>query len=193
MLTRNGNRFEIYPHKVKYVQHGEEHEQWALPSVEWWENFAAKHDHTKIIEFSQVSLTEEQLARFEEVAMLPVGHIDVYENYIMQGEYPVEPGHPLRDIHIRKDINNMKPIELTVDKPEIMANGEDVAVITGELPKEFEKIHVLVNSPPPVNEIVNDGQIEIEFTTEDEGYHVIEVTAGSRRGLVVIKGVSADA
>jgi len=91
---------------------------------------------------------------------------------------------------ISKEVKEMKPIDLKVDKQEIKTDGEDTSTITGTVPEHIEKAYVLVNSPPPVHEVVNDGQIEIEFTTEDEGYHVIEVTAGNHRGLAVIKGVS---
>ena len=89
-------------------------------------------------------------------------------------------------------LDNMKPIELSVDKQEIKTDGEDTAIITGEVPEHIDKAYVLVNSPPPVHEVINDGEIEIEFTTEDEGYHVIEITAGNHRGLAVIKGVSSS-
>ena len=89
-----------------------------------------------------------------------------------------------------RKITDMMPIDLKTDKQQIETNGTDTAIITGEVPEHIEKAYVLVNSPPPVHEVINDGEIEIEFTTEDEGYHVIEVTAGNHRGLAVIKGVN---
>ena len=97
-----------------------------------------------------------------------------------------------QNYNLPRVLHNVKPIELVVDKQEITANGNDTATITGEVPERLEKAYVLVNAPPPIYEVVNDGNIEIEFTTEDEGYHVIEVTAGNHRGLIVIKGVNTS-
>ena len=91
-----------------------------------------------------------------------------------------------------REVKGMIPIKLKTDKQQIETDGTDTATITGEIPTDFEKVHVMVNSPPPVYEEINDGEIEIEFTTEDEGFHVIEVTAGNHWGLIVIEGVSSS-
>ena len=96
MLIKKGNRFELYPHKVRYNQHGKEHEQWALPNKEWWVDFADKWEHTEIIEFAEVELTEEQLSRFEQVKIgIPEAFTTACEDYILEGKFPEGISHPL--------------------------------------------------------------------------------------------------
>lgn len=103
MLIRKGNRFELCPHKVKYTQHGKEIEQWALPNKEWWTNFAEKWEHTEIIEFTEVELTEEQLLRFEDVKTgIPESFASDCVDYILEGVFPEGIMHPLRQLEIYK-------------------------------------------------------------------------------------------
>ena len=102
MLVKKGNRFELYPHKVKYIQHGKEIEQWALPSKEWWTDFAEKWEHTEIIEFEEVGLTEEQLERFEDVKTgIPEAFASDCVDYILEGTFPDGVTHPLRQLEIK--------------------------------------------------------------------------------------------
>jgi hypothetical protein len=105
MLARKGSRWELYPHKVKYTQHNEEHEQWALPNKEWWTAFADKWEHTEIIGFTEVELSEEQLKRFEEVSNMPEDFSDIYVEYILNGTFPNEfPNtHPFMVIKANKN------------------------------------------------------------------------------------------
>jgi hypothetical protein len=88
MLHHNGNHLELVPLKVRYLQHGEEIEQWALPNRQWWEDFAERWDHTTILEFIEIELTPEQMARYEQVKHMPDGWIDQYTDYILEGKYP---------------------------------------------------------------------------------------------------------
>ena len=89
MLIKDGNYFRLYPWKVRYRQHGQEIEQWALPSKEWWIDFAAKWEHTEIIEFTEVELNEEQLARYEQVKHdIPEVFREVCVEYILNGKFP---------------------------------------------------------------------------------------------------------
>ena len=103
MLVKKGNGFELYPHKVKYTQRGEEIEQWALPNKEWWIDFAEKWEHTEIIEFIEVELTEEQLSRFEDVKTgIPESYASACVDYILDGVFPEGITHPLRQLEIKK-------------------------------------------------------------------------------------------
>ena len=191
MLQHSGRRFRLYPHKAKFTdRHGNQKEKWALPSKEWWESTANKHGFE--VEFKEIELSEEQQRRYELIRQIdaPEQFRTDAIDFILEGELPERLSHPLWQLKADVSIEDMKPIDLTVDKQEILTDGQDTATITGEVPERLEKAYVLVNAPPPIYEVVNDGNIEIEFTTEDEGYHVIEVTAGNHRGLVVVKGVS---
>ena len=79
----------MYPHKVKYIQHGETIEQWALPDKQWWIDFADKWEHTEIIEFTESELTEGQIQRFEEISNdILEGFKEDYIHYIFHGLFP---------------------------------------------------------------------------------------------------------
>lgn len=125
MLYRRGNQWELYPHRVRYIQHGEEIEQWALPNKEWWINFADKWEHTQIIEFIDLELSEEQLARFEEIKNMPEDFIDVYIEYILNGTFPEEfPNtHPLMLVKLLKENEQFK-VENTLLKSQNQANAD---------------------------------------------------------------------
>jgi hypothetical protein len=106
MLTKKGSQFQLYPHKVKYTQHGKEQEQWATPSKEWWVEFTNKWEHTQIIEFTEVTLTDEQLARFEEIKNMPEDFTSVYMDYVLDGTFPNEEfpkTHPFMMIKAQKE------------------------------------------------------------------------------------------
>ena len=194
MIYRQSGKWQFCTHIVKYKDKGQEIERYALPSRKWWEDTINKHSHLELIEFIEVEPTEEQQERLEKLNQLRVseGFTSYCQNYVETGEFPEILNNPLWQLKTDVSIEDMKPIELKTDKQQIETNGTDTATITGEIPTDFEKVHVMVNSPPPVYEEINDGEIEIEFTTEDEGFHVVEVTAGNHRGLVVIEGVSSS-
>ncbi len=106
MLIKDGDCFRLYPWKVRYRQHGQEIEQWALPSKEWWTDFADRWEHTEILEFIEVELTEEQLARFEEIKDMPEDFMEMYIEYILTGnisnEVELPTNHPFQIIKLRK-------------------------------------------------------------------------------------------
>ena len=96
MLIKKGDRFELYPYRVRYIQHGQEHEQWALPSKQWWEDFASQWGHTEIIEFTEVELNEEQLERLAVLpGSIPDSHVDQLIDFVLEGSLPRELSHPL--------------------------------------------------------------------------------------------------
>ena len=105
MLEKMNNGFKLYPWKVRYIQHEEEIEQWALPNKEWWTDFADKWEHTEIIEFIEVELTAEQLARAREIEQLQIseGHRDICIDYILEGVFPEGITHPLRDLQVQRE------------------------------------------------------------------------------------------
>ena len=139
MLIKKGNRFELYPHKVKYIQRGEEYEQWALPNKEWWIDFADKWDHTEIVEFTEVELNEEQLARVTEIEELPMseGFRGICIDYIVDGVFPEGINHPLRNLQVQKE-NQEQGIELSEREIQEIIQGQqlsglEIRILTLEL------------------------------------------------------------
>lgn len=83
---------------------------------------------------------------------------------------------------------------ITADKKEIIADGEDTALITVYIPKHLDAntAYFIVNGEPQVEEvpIVDDvAQLEIAFT--DAGLYLIEVIVGDKSKKIVLKGVAA--
>jgi hypothetical protein len=88
VVWHNGAYLELVPLKVRYIQYGEEIEQWALPNKQWWLDFEQKWEHTTIIEFIEVSLTADQLARYEQIKYFQDGWTNFYTDYILEGKFP---------------------------------------------------------------------------------------------------------
>lgn len=107
MLIRKGSQWQLYPHKVNYTQHGIKIEQWALPNKQWWVDFANKWNHTKVIEFTEVDLTEEQIARFEEIKDMPEDFMNMYTEYIITGdtsdEIELPTNHPFNIVRLKNE------------------------------------------------------------------------------------------
>ena len=103
MLTHNGRRFRLYPWKVKYQDsRGNDKEKWALPSKEWWESTAQRHNFT--VDFEEVELTEEQQKRYDQIKErdIPEHFRTICIDYILDGELPGG-NHALRDIEIEQE------------------------------------------------------------------------------------------
>lgn len=128
MLIKKGSRFELYPHKVKYIQHGKEIEQWALPNKEWWIDFANKWEHTEIVEFIEVELTEEQLKRFEEINQYNISEAfaSACIDYILNGVFPEGINHPLRQLQIQKE-NQEQGVELSEREIQEIIQGQEIS------------------------------------------------------------------
>lgn len=99
------NGWRLCNEKVKYIQHGEEIEQYVMSEGhDWWVDFEGKWEHTEIIEFIPVEPTGEQLGRFEEVVQLnvPEGFGAELGSYVEFGIFPEDFNHVLRPIQILK-------------------------------------------------------------------------------------------
>ena len=90
---------------VRYRQHEQEIEQWAIPNKQWWIDFAEKWENTEIIEFVEMNLTGEQLARAREIEQLIIdeGHRDICIDYILDGVFPEGINHPLRNLQLQRE------------------------------------------------------------------------------------------
>lgn len=106
MIFYERGQWHFCTEKVRYIQRGQEVEQYVgQEGKQWWLDFAAKWDHTQIIEFVPVESTDEQLARLEEINHLriPDGFGAMLTNYVRDGVFPEGLAHPLRQLQIAKE------------------------------------------------------------------------------------------
>lgn len=114
---------------VKYIQHGEEIEQYVgSEGKEWWIDFAERWEHTEIIEFIPIESTEEQIKRLEEINQLniPDGYGDILSNYVKNGVFPEELNHPLRHLQIAKE-NEQQGVELSEREIQEIIQGQQIS------------------------------------------------------------------
>ena len=148
MLIKRDNVFELYPHKVRYVQYGQEYEQWALPSKEWWTEFAQKWEHTDIIEFIEVELNEEQLARYEQIKYdIPEAFREVCIDYILGGRFPEGLAYPVTKIQLlKKTMEQNEDIDVVAESAVIaMIDVNDVAEMLTYALQRIDELEASLN------------------------------------------------
>ena len=102
MLYRKGNRWELCLYKVKFIQHGQNLEQYTHDK-DWWIDFAEKWDHTEIVNFEDVVYKDEQLERHEEIKYIPEGFHGAVVDYVSVGLFPEGIQHQLRNVQLAKE------------------------------------------------------------------------------------------
>jgi len=110
MLYLKNGEWALCPHKVKYEQRGKVLEQYTHDK-KWWIDFADKWDHTKIIEFTEITYTDEQLARLTEIQHIKEGFEYYAACYVLENKFPNEleneeermDHHPLKSLQIQKE------------------------------------------------------------------------------------------
>lgn len=130
MLYLKNGEWALSPFKVKYEQHGEALEQFTHDK-QWWIDFAAKWDHTEIIEFEDTSFTVEQKARLEEVKNIDEGFEYYAAQYVLDGTFPDEleddeermKNHPLQLLQLEKE-NTSQGQTITETELESMRHGQ---------------------------------------------------------------------
>ena len=110
MLVRKDDEWSLYATKVTYTEKGEEKTTWALPDKKWWEYTIAKHDHLELVSFEEVTLTENELSRFEEIKGMPDDFPNQYTEYIETGAISEElpRNHPIKTMLIEKENESLK-------------------------------------------------------------------------------------
>jgi len=106
MIFYKNRKWHMCSEKIRYMQHGEEIEQFVgAEGHDWWIDFEQKHEHTEIIEFVDVVATNEQLARLDEVNQLNIGDGfgEMLGNYVRDGIFPDGFTHPLRNLQLQKE------------------------------------------------------------------------------------------
>lgn len=85
MLYKDSEGLKLSTKKVRYIQNGEEIEQFVgSEGTQWWIDFANKWEHTNIVEFVDVVYTAEQLARYEEIKTMDINE-SVLQEYVENG------------------------------------------------------------------------------------------------------------
>lgn len=121
MLYKDNVGLKLSDTKVKYIRDGEESEQFvSSEGKQWWLDFAEKWDHTKIIEFVDVEYTDEQLSRFEEIESLDANE-EILNNYVIEGVFPIETDHPLRNLQLQKENEELQ--QRLADLTEVVLMG----------------------------------------------------------------------
>lgn len=129
MLYREEGKWKLAPFKVIYKQHGQTLEQYTH-NKKWWEDFAAKWDHTEIIEFVELNHSAEQLARLEEVQEVEEGFEYYAGRYVIDGVFPDELDEEERMLH-----HPLKTIQLAKENKELgqLATDLDIRLLMQEL------------------------------------------------------------
>mgnify|MGYP000909558871 CR=1 FL=1 len=124
MLYFKNDKWNLSNEKIRYIQHGEEIEQYVGgEGHQWWTDFEEKwKEHTKIIEFIPIEHTQEQLDRLEEINQFNIsdGYSMILGNYVKDGVFPRGANHPLRNIQIQKENIDLSNYILDVDMRLVM-------------------------------------------------------------------------
>lgn len=114
MIYFKNNEWHLCTEKVKYNQGGASLENYVgTEGKQWWTDFENKHKDMNIIEFLDVTSTDKQLARLQEVNELGVGDgfSDTLRGYIADGVFPNEANHILKDLEnklLKKEIEQLQ-------------------------------------------------------------------------------------
>jgi hypothetical protein len=76
----------------------------------YWEDMVAKHDHLTDLQFEEITFSDEQDARLQEIAELdiPQGFQAEVREYVETGEFPEGYQHPLSDLKLKKERGNQQ-------------------------------------------------------------------------------------
>jgi hypothetical protein len=111
MLYQKNNELILSDKKVTYTERGETKEKYiGLEGEQWWNDIATKHEHINIVEITEVTYTNEQLARYEEVKTLK-GNLESLREYILNGEVIDVKNNEIKTIMELKLKNENKELE----------------------------------------------------------------------------------
>lgn len=117
VLYKHDDQWVLSNKKVKYIQHGEEREQFVgEEGVQWWNEFEKKWDHTEIVGFEDVEHTEERLARLEDIKGVNAPD-NIIEDYVMNGII----GEGLEVLSIKKENEELR--QLLADLTKVVLLG----------------------------------------------------------------------
>jgi hypothetical protein len=122
MLEFKNGSWALPPFKVIYKQHGETLEQYTHDK-QWWIDFAAQWEHTEILEFVDVTYTEVQLERLEEVQDITSEGFEYYAaRYVLDGIFPDQlegeekiKHHPFKTLQLEKGNKELGQLATDLD------------------------------------------------------------------------------
>ena len=108
LIHYKGGKWNLSPWLIKYVQHGEDLEQYAADK-EWWLDFEKEWDHTTINEIIEVEYSDAQVRRFKEIENMPEDFGHAYSKYVEKGTFDSElpKSHPFRVLEVMKTSNDL--------------------------------------------------------------------------------------
>lgn len=115
MVFYKDNQWNISDVRVTYEDNGELNEKnVGLEGKEWWVDLEKLWDDIKIIQFDELTATEEQIQRLENVnaANIPDGHGTIVSNYVKLGKFPDSFTHKLKDVEL-KEVSREQGIDLS--------------------------------------------------------------------------------
>lgn len=121
MLYLKNGSWALSPFKVIYTQHGQTLEQYTHDK-QWWLDFAAKWDHTEIVEIVDVTYSEEQMARLAQVQDTKEGFEYYAARYVIEGIFPDQlegeeklENHPFKMLQLEKENKDLGQLATDLD------------------------------------------------------------------------------
>lgn len=123
MLHYKQNRWQLCTHCITVTEHGERRTL-TTGDLQWWQDFAQKWSHVTIDDVQELTITDNQLIRYEHVKYLPEDFGHLYAHYVEFGEIleDVEllPQHPFNIVILKhREVvqirNKSDELETTLD------------------------------------------------------------------------------
>lgn len=119
MIYREANQWALCPLEVTYEQNGKQLTAYTHDK-QWWQNFADKWEHTRIVNFTKAEHPQIYFERLEKVKYMGEGHGEAVKRYVETGEFPDE--YDLAQLlHDGKVKPDMIPEEYQSNKGEVNA------------------------------------------------------------------------
>lgn len=136
MLYLKNGEWALSPFKVKYKQSNETLEQYT-DDKQWWNSFAEKWNHTEIVEFEDVTYSDRQKARLEEIQGTDEGFEYYAGKYVLDGTFPdeFEDAEERMKIHPFRTLQNEKE---NVSQGQSMTETELESMKQGQKQSDFE-------------------------------------------------------
>lgn len=117
MLYKENGEWKLSTKKIIYEENNEEVENFIKSEGEnWWEEYSNKWGIT-IKDVVDLIYSEEQLIRLSEIRDIPdipEGFSNICSDYVINGNFPLEVNHPLRDLQLSKTIERLNNENFTL-------------------------------------------------------------------------------
>lgn len=137
MVYYKNGKWLIANSKVVFRQGGANKEKYVgLEGKEWWLDFARRWNDTEVIEFIDVTPSEDQLVRIENVnnQNIPDGFSYIISDYVQSGKFPMNINNKLRNLQL-EDVNQQQGIDISQREIAEIMLGMQVSDVEIELLK----------------------------------------------------------